>query len=327
MEISKKELFAIEKICETLELGEIFNIKYIDSSQNKVYRIDTHIKSYILKQYSPDAIKNEYDLNKRKRQISVSEILYKNGVPTITPLKFRNKCFISYRKVYYLLYEYSDYETINAEDLNTKKIKKLANTLAIIHKLNIKSDLPCLYKKVNIDLPKYVKKFAKTDEKLHKTLEDNLETLQILIENCNSSIKEVKDNLCISHNDYKLKNILWQKDFMYLIDFDACGISNPVVSLAESAFNFAKQGKDINEDFYKEFINTYTKKFGRLYTDYEIALKVAMNGKLQWFEYQLSKCTKSNQEIIKETISMINELVLYSKNQEKFYNIFKSVVK
>ena len=35
-----------------------------------------------------------------------------------------------------------------------KKLKKLANTLAIMHKLNIKSDLPCQYKTIKIDLKK-----------------------------------------------------------------------------------------------------------------------------------------------------------------------------
>ena len=44
-------------------------------------------------------------------------------------------------------YDVGDFET-------TKKIKKLANTLAIIHKLDIQSNLNCQYKKINIDLRK-----------------------------------------------------------------------------------------------------------------------------------------------------------------------------
>ena len=40
---------------------------------------------------------------------------------------------------YYLLYDYYPYEPIESQDLTLKHIRKLANTLAIIHKLNIKT--------------------------------------------------------------------------------------------------------------------------------------------------------------------------------------------
>jgi hypothetical protein len=114
---------------------------------------------------------------------------------------------------------------------------------------------------------------------------------------------------------------------MYLIDFDACAMSNPSVCLAESAFSLSKQGNTINLDYYKEFVKTYTKKFGFLSNNYHDALAVAVNGKLQYLEYLMSLCSKKNQIAIKETIGMIKELVLYNKNIEEFYNIYMSCVK
>lgn len=327
MEMTKSKLDTIKKIFEALELGEITDVKTLESSQNLVYKVDTDNKIYILKEYSKDAIKNEQDLRKRKRQISVAEKFSENGVPTILPLKFNDKYFIRYKKNYYVLYDYVDYEILSPKEVTTKKIKKLANTLAIIHNLNIKSDLPCHYKQIKIDFNKYLKKYKRLDQNLYKTLYDNYFILEGLTTNCNNNIRYVKNNLCVSHNDYKLKNILWKKDFMYLIDFDACSMANPSVTLAECAFSLSRVNNKIDKELYKEFLKTYLKKYGPLANPYKDALSVAINGKLQWLEYIMSNCNKRNPKRIEETIGMIKELVLYAKSIDELNEIYLSVVK
>ena len=327
MELSKSKKEAIKKIFDVLNLGELNEITPIESSQNIVYKVDTTNKSYILKEYSKDAIKNEYDLRKRKRQISVSEKFSENGVPTILPLKFNSKYFICYKKTYYLIYDYFDYEILEPKNLDNKKIKKLANTLAIMHKLNIKSELPCQYKQIKIDFNKYLKKYKRIDNELYKTLYDNYFILEGLTTNCNNNIRYIKNNMCVSHNDYKLKNILWKKDFMYLIDFDACSMVNPSVSLAECAFSLSRKNNKVDKDMYKEFLKVYLKKYGALPNTYKDALIVAVNGKLQWLEYLMSKCSKSNPKAIEDTINMIKELVLYANNIDELNGIYLSVVK
>lgn len=327
MKLTKNQISAIEKIFTTLELGGVTNIKAIESIRNIIYKIDTEDKTYILKEYSENSIKNSYDLQNRKIQASVSEKFSQNGIPAILPIKFVGKNFIHYKKKYYLLYDNIEYTTITEKDLTPKKLKKLANTLAIMHNLNLKSDLPCQYKAVKTDYNKYLTKYKRLDEKLYKTLYDNYFILENLTNNCNANIRYVKNNLCVSHNDYNLDNILWDKDFMYIIDFDTCAMSNPSVCLAESAFSLSKQGNSINLDNYKEFVKTYTKKFGFLSNNYRDALYVAANTKLLHLEYLMSQCSKKNQDVIKETINLIKELVLYNKNIEEFYNIYMSCVK
>lgn len=327
MKLTKSQISAINKIFEVLELGKVEDIKILDSSQNTVYKVTTDKKEYVLKEYSKDAIRNEYELNKRKRQISVSEKYSQNGIPTILPLKFNNRNFIKYKNRYYLVYDYLDYQTLTPSELDVKKIRKIANVLAITHNLNIKSDLPCQYKTIKIDLNKYLKKYKRLDEKLYKTLYDNYFTLENLILNCNNSIKYVKTHLCVSHNDLKLKNILWKKDFMYLIDFDACAMTNPATALVECAFSLTKKGNKVDTELYKEFIKTYLKKYGQLTTSFKDAQQVAMNGKLQWLEYLMGKCSKKDVQAIEDTISMIKELTLYVRKMDELNDIYLSLVK
>lgn len=315
----------IEVIFETLNLGHVEEITYMHSSQNLVHLVKTDKNSYYIKQYSKDAIRSNKDLLNRKRQVAVAEKLKENGVPAVLPLTFDNKYFIKYNKDYYLIFDYLDKQPITEKELDTKKIKKLANTLAIIHKLDIKSSLDCQYKNININFNKYLKKYIKIDTNLYNTVKDNQLILEDLISNCNNNIPKVKEHLCISHNDYKLLNILWEKDYMYLIDFDATAMSNPTVSFAEAAFALSRQNKVLNKDFYKEFITTYIKKYGTLDTPFDLALDVSMNGKLQWLEYLMSKCSKKDEQSIKGTISMINELKLFIESKETMISIYNNI--
>ncbi len=322
---NKKIEQVIEKIFEKLELGTIKSITYTKSSQNIVHLVKTDKKDYYIKQYSKDAIRNDRDLLKRKRQIAVAEKFKENGVPAVLPLSFDNRYFIKYNKDYFLLFDYMGEQPITDKELNSKKIKKLATTLAIIHKLDIQSNLSCQYKKIKIDFNKYLKKYSRINNELYELLKENHIKLNELITNCNNNISKVKEHLCVSHNDYKLLNILWKKDFMYLIDFDAAAMSNPTVSFAEASFALSRQNKQLNEAFYKDFLTSYIKRYGPLETPFKDALNVAMNGKLQWLEYIMSKCSKRNEQSIKDTMSMIKELKLFIESKEKLLDIYNSI--
>ena len=309
----------ITEIFKKIKLEEIKNIEKLDSSQNNVYKITTKNNSYILKKYSNFAIKNKKELNKRKLQIEISKELNELGIKTILPIKFNNDYFIYYKNNYYLIYEFYNYKVIKSKELTLKHIKILANTQAKIHKLNLKKAIPCHYKKININLDKTKKQYKK-DLSIQKILYDNLIDLKGLIKNCNKNLKKVNNNLCISHNDYKLKNILWDDDNIYLIDFDACGLSNPTVSLVESAFSLSKINNEINLDFYKEYLKEYKKIYGTIKDNYEEAITVAMNGKLQWLEYLLNIKKDTN-----KIYSMLEELILFIKYKEKFLEIYLSL--
>ena len=114
---------------------------------------------------------------------------------------------------------------------------------------------------------------------------------------------------------------------MYLLVFVATAMSNPTVSFAEAAFALSKQNKVLNKDFYKDFVASYTKKYGNIEEDFETVLNVAMNGKLQWLEYLMSKCSKKNKDYNTGTINMLNELKLFIDNKENMLNYFNDYIK
>ena len=310
---------------EVLNLGRLKEIIKVNSSQNKVFEVITDSGKFILKQYSKDAIKGKKDLNKRIIQIEISEQFNKKGINVILPLRFGNNYFVKYIDNYYLIYDYYEYRIIDEDELTLKEIEILGKTLAKIHNLNIKEDLEWQYKKINIDYEMCLNSFEKINDKLYDCLKNNIEQLILLTKDCND-FDDLLDNFCISHNDYKLKNILWDDEDMYLIDFDACALANPYVALAEAAYSLSRQKGVINWDFYEEFLKKYLDIY-RCGTDFRKALKVAMNGKLQWLEYMINKLLNNDLTMINDIISLIKEVILYINNINNFYNIYLNLDK
>lgn len=317
---------SIERICKKINITDIKKITILNSSQNTVYKIDTNNEIYCLKKYNKDSIKSIKEYKKRIEQLNIAKKYKDNNINVILPEKINNNYYFKYRFNYYLLYKYQ-YSSLTSRDITIDNIKVMANTLSRIHKLNIKTSIPCTYRIIKIDFNKYLKRFEYLDNELYMLLVDNIDKLEILISNCNSYLDIVKKDLCVNHNDYKLLNMLWDKcNNMYLIDFDASGLSNPIASLAESSFSLSRINEELNYDFYKEFLNSYINEYGNFNTNFKDALFVAVNGKLQWLEYLMSKCNKNNLNRINDTKHMIKEMLLYYDNIDKMFSIYKDIM-
>ena len=321
--VSCREIKNLELLFNYLKLENILEIVRCESSQNIVYKINN---KYIVKKFSHDAIGNRKDLNKRKLQIEVSEILRENNIKTITPLKFKNKYFIYFKGDYYLIYNYFNYQTLDRKDINDKKIVVMGSTMANIHNLNIVNNLPCSYSKIDINLDNYLNKVKKYDIDQYNLVLKNKLKLMKLINEVNDSLRKIKKNkLCISHNDYKYLNMLWNKNDLYLLDFDACGMSLPNVALVEAAYALSLNHNQLDLRHYKLFLKSYLSIRNINEEEYDLGIKMAMNCKLQWLNYMISKTLKRRDSDMDEGIRyMINELVTFQNNKLKMMNAYLS---
>lgn len=59
----------IEKIANKWKLGKVIKMKTLTSSQNNVYKVTTDKNTYVIKEYSKDAISNYYYLKKGKNKL------------------------------------------------------------------------------------------------------------------------------------------------------------------------------------------------------------------------------------------------------------------
>lgn len=306
------------KVCKLFKLGELEAFEKELSHQNNVYKVATDKGTFIIKEYTKDAISNYYYLNKRKKQIKIAEKLNRNKINCLVPKRLHKRNFSFINQNYYLVYDYSKSKVINQEDFTNNHLKVLAITLSSIHKLDMKVELPCVYKKISLNINELLK-LGKKNKEFCAYLKNNKEKLDDFINTCNKSIKNMKKNLCISHNDYKALNILWEDLTPTLIDFDASGLANPSCCMAESALNFSLTEKEYDFNKYKVFVESYIKHYGPILENYHEVLYACMNGKLQWYKYIISK------KNINDIFGMTKDLIYYYDNIEKLYSIYKSV--
>jgi len=316
----------VSYIVKKYNLGKILEIDLLNGSQNKVYKVVTDKDIYVIKEYSYDSINSYYMLKKRKEQIRISNILNNNGIKTLLPLCFNNKYFIYYKKRYYLVYNFSNNKTLSDIKIENKHIRVLARTQSKIHRLNIQSSLRKSYRKINIDIEKGINVAEYKDKELYDILVKNKDKLIEIINKCNDNLSKICNNLCVSHNDYKRLNVMWDNNSIVLLDFDATGLSNPSCCLCESAFTFSRDENSINYDLYREYLKSYLEDYGMIKENFKDCLYVCLNGKLQWLKYMMSKNHKNKDNYIFGTICMIKELVLYYDNIEKFNEIYLNLI-
>lgn len=56
------------KVCNLFNLGDLEAYEKESSSQNNVYKVSTNKGTYIIKEFTKDAISNYYYLNKKKNK-------------------------------------------------------------------------------------------------------------------------------------------------------------------------------------------------------------------------------------------------------------------
>lgn len=319
----QKQFTILNKIFETLQIGSISNYISLTTGDINEYKVETIDNSYHVIEYNKKIIPNNHTINLYKIKLGIMEKLSCNGVPIIMPLKFENKFFILYRTKYYLIYKFAEYEKKDFTTLNNKNIKKIANTLAIIHKLNIKSPLPYINKKIDIDLNKILIKYKKINDELYQTLYDNYFIIEDLLKKTNENLKYINESLCVNYKDYDLNNILWKKDYMYLKDFNLIEINNPIVALIENAFYYSENEGIINEKKCELFITNYLKKYGPIKIDYRSALYIVPLNLIE----RLKNIPTKDQVLIDENINIIKRLCIYYKNIDLLKKIITNAVK
>ena len=118
------------------------------------------------------------------------------------------------------------------------------------------------------------------------------------------------------------KNIMWNNDKPYIIDWEASGYTNPNVELIEVAGYWS--GGDVeNIDYnrFKTLVETYKKYYnGEVDSNIDILVPADLYGGLGWINYNLKRslCIENNYD--EEEISLAENEVIQSIGELK-YNV------
>ena len=322
----KKEFHNIEKIFNYLKIENIEELGVITFLNRDSIFVKTADGSYLVNIVQ---LKNQ-ESNYSKNQISKIknlEFFDKNGVHCLLPMSFNDKHFIDYHNKEYEIYRFVNTKHLELKDLSEKQFKKIANSQAIIHNLNVKVNIPCAYQEVKLPSNRKIAKLEKYSPDGYQLLYQHIYEIEEIISRFNKLVKYAMNSLIIGYDNYDLNNIEWIKDYMYLVDYNNCKLINPAVSLAEAAYNFSYQKGEINYDQYKKYLEIYLKRTGSLTYDYQEALYVSQSKRLENLVHIIASSLKTKEDYSPDIIQLVNEIVLYESNIKKMYEIYINIVK
>ena len=320
----------IKEICSKYNLGKYISSEKITTGlTNILYKVKTDIDTYVIKIINENNIKNKNNhLNNIEYSEEISNILNNNGVNTIGALRFNNKYIQKIDDVYFLIYKWSNGIVLKTCELNIKHMEILGTMLAKIHSIKVDKIDNTKYPK--IDFMYYYNLVKDNNEKCYLFFKNNINKLAKIYEDVYNNYLLLGNQKSYVHKDFNRKNILWEDDTPYIIDFETATIGNPSIDFFNSAWFLTD---DFDTKKFTSFANTYFNTMN-LDDDFEISISAAIIEECNWLEYSLKRALKMNTdnsyeiELGKNSIeSSLNEIINYYEKKDLALNILNERVR
>lgn len=252
LEVKFPQLYELLRVNYELKDVQILNI--INGSNINIL-FKNRGECYCLRKFSGI---NNWSVSQINFEIQILNYLKKVNFPAPVPIKSIGKNFLinfpATGKDRYLLFEGIKGSEIFV--LNKERIFKIGKMLAEMHLLFDKKFIDSRIKNVYNINHLLVDSFNKVKPFVEKN--PNYPELKHVVNYIRSELELLPGSqpiygLC--HGDYHYKNILVEKENIYVIDFDTCGFGYRIMDIA--AFLLGLIGEEYNFDFWETFIKGY----------------------------------------------------------------------
>ena len=277
----------MKNLCDILNLGEFISEERINEGlTNKLYKLVTTKDTYVIK-----VLSNIDLLNKIEKSEEIANIALNNGINSICALKFNGKYIQEYNENYLLIYKYCNGKILLTKELTLNHVGKLASILGTLHSIEVTNPIePIKYNK--IDYRKYYELIKDNKEEWSQLFREKIDDLCSLYDNVYNNYLKLSNQLSYVHKDFNRRNVLWESDIPYIIDWETATIGNPSIDFFNSAWFLTA---DVNIDKYTVFCTEYFKK-NKLEDDINTAAYASIIEECNWLEFCLKRINSSDIE-------------------------------
>ena len=308
----------IPELFKQLNLGEVIEepLRVTGGLLHHMYKVSIKDKAYAVKVLNPIIMKRKPAMGHFIFSEAFARHAYRNGINSVHAVEFDGKVVQECCNQHYLVFPWLEGKTLQKEDIDQSKCKKIGTLLARIHNLN--------YEEVNesgssvdfVDWDQYIPLASKAiwfDE-----FSSNLDKIKMIEKEAISALMNNQSNV-ISHRDLDPKNIMWQ-DVMnpVVIDWESTGPVNAGVELLKVALDWSDGGQNKLE--FQSVIKAYSEKQEIDLLHVSEALYTINDGKLKWLDYNIKRSLgieSSNEEEqllgTNEVISTLKDIMTYVK--------------
>lgn len=317
----------IERLILENNLGnKINNIEKVTGGlSHRMYKVETDKGIYAVKELNAGVMKREKAYSNFVFSEKVTDIVKENGISAIGALKIKNDIMLKIEDSYFMVFEWLEGRILQAEEITDKHCEIIGKMLAEIHNIDFSKIEDNERKSVEtnfFDWDKYIIPAEEQNKPYIKELKESIELLYELNKNSVEALEYAKNNLVISHTDLDRKNVMWQNEKAFIIDWEASGYINPTIELIQVAWYWS--GGDIENIDYNKFekvINSYKQHYkGNIDKNIDILINADIYGGLAWIEYNLKRSLCIENKYDKEEIKLAENEVIQSLKEIK-YNV------
>lgn len=317
--------------------NKINNIdKVTGGLSHRMYKVETDKGVYAVKELNAGVMKREKAYSNFLFPEKVTDIVKENGISAIGALKLNNDIMLKIDDSYFMMFEWLEGRILKAEEITEKHCEIIGKMLAEIHNIDFSKIEDNERKNIGTEYfnwNKYIP-FAEEQNKPYiKELKENVELLYELNKNSVEALEYAKNNLVISHTDLDRKNVMWQNEKAFIIDWEASGYINPTIELIQVAWYWSSGDiENIDYNRFEKVIESYKQNYkGNIDKNVDILINADIYGGLAWIEYNLKRslCIENNYDKEKillaenEVIQLLKEIKYNVSQFEKMIEILK----
>jgi len=313
-----------EKLCNTLQLGEIFSGPETISGGllHRMYAIETTLSKYAIKALNPQIMHRPAVMQNFINSEGVANIAA-NNIPALPAKSYNGNVIQQIENQFYLVFDWVDGRSLKTNEINIVHCEKIGAILADIHltdfsELDITNDWPD--NEQITDWNYYLQKGQDNSTVWVNLLLETIDKLYDWNAQANKSSRLLASDMVMSHRDLDPKNVLWDQDNPIIIDWEAAGYINPMKELIETAIYWSESEMgNIDKERFLAVIGSYRKRCGTLQGNWRMVLESGFLGKLGWLEYSLKRslwieCTDEEEQKMgtAQVTGTINSIIRYA---------------
>lgn len=287
-------------LCEKYSLGKILGApqRVHGGLLHRMYHVTTDTGEYAVKLLDPDIMKRPQAIGNMIHSERIAERLAQdlNAAFVVTALEREGQQLLSLdtegQKQYIFIYPWVTAHSLFAPEVSVSHCSKIGRILGQIHRvgltaadLELPSEDPV---RLPYDWQGYLALAKKKQAYWLSEYESMLPDLTRWDRAATAAMPSVAAYQIVSHRDLDPKNVLWQGEQPYLIDWEAAGAVNPYQELLE-VLNYwaADQDGRLDSSLCQALLRAYADSVDLRRVDWTPILAVSCDSMLGWLEYNL----------------------------------------
>ncbi len=306
----------MDALCHLLGLGQLKHapIRVTGGLLHTMWRLDTEHGSFALKELSPKIdLTNQDILRNYNLTEHIAWQFKQQGIPAIAAIGFEGHYLTLYNNKGYLLYPWVDAKALDQDEISEPHALKIAALLAKMHKLNL--SVP------ELSAPTFD---IHSNEKIRELIKQRQQYEHALL-TCNEGYQQaiplLKKQPVVSHGDLDQKNVLWDDNKPFLIDWESARLLNPTYEIVNASLDWSGITSKFDKALFDKMLETYQAAGGEIdHTLLTAALYGVIGNWINWLVYNIERASNSmdtaekataNEQVAKvlPTILRVKELI------------------